>query len=165
MAKIEEWAFGGCTSLQSVEIPDSVTVIGMGAFEGCSSLQPVDIPGSVTLIGGWAFSGCTSLQSVDLPDSVAEIGKWAFRGCTSFQSVDIPDSVKRIYFKAFENCADLKEIHCRMKSLKDVWIQSDLFDESIFDRCTLFVSPGTQMEYCHHRVFGKFKNIEIEFEE
>ena len=34
-------AFGGCTSLTSITIPDSVTSIGYGAFRNCTSLTAV----------------------------------------------------------------------------------------------------------------------------
>ncbi|WP_289759655.1 leucine-rich repeat domain-containing protein [uncultured Duncaniella sp.] len=51
-----------CHSLQSVEIPSSVTSIGENAFYGCRSLERVDIPSSVTSIGDSAFEGCSSLQ-------------------------------------------------------------------------------------------------------
>jgi hypothetical protein len=43
--------------LQSVIIPDGVTVIGECAFENCTSLQSIIIPDSVTDIGEFAFSG------------------------------------------------------------------------------------------------------------
>ena len=46
---IGEFAFEGCTSLQSITIPESVTEIGMSAFEDCISLQRITI--SVTPSG------------------------------------------------------------------------------------------------------------------
>ena len=47
-------------------IPDdgSVTSIGGGAFGFCTGLTSIVIPESVTEIGSAAFSGCTALQSV-----------------------------------------------------------------------------------------------------
>lgn len=44
-------AFGGCTKLFSVSIPDTVTNINESAFVGCSHLFSVEIPDSVTDIG------------------------------------------------------------------------------------------------------------------
>ena len=38
VTKINDYAFYGCKSLQSITIPDSVTSIGSSAFSGCSSL-------------------------------------------------------------------------------------------------------------------------------
>ncbi len=51
-------AFGGCSSLTSITIPDGVTTISMGAFSKCSSLTSITIPNSVTSIGSSAFNGC-----------------------------------------------------------------------------------------------------------
>lgn len=64
--EIKNWAFAGCTSLQSIAISNSVTKIGHIAFRGCSSLQSIEIPDSVTKIGVSAFDGCTSLQSISI---------------------------------------------------------------------------------------------------
>jgi len=40
---INSWAFSGCTSLISIEIPASVTSIGGSAFQGCTSLETVTV--------------------------------------------------------------------------------------------------------------------------
>ena len=58
---ISSSAFRGCTSLTSVEIPDSVRSIGMHAFAECTSLTSIVIPDSVTSIAFNAFFDCTSL--------------------------------------------------------------------------------------------------------
>ena len=43
-------------------IPNSVTSIGDYAFYGCTSLESIIVPDSVTSIGDYAFYGCTSLN-------------------------------------------------------------------------------------------------------
>ena len=52
----------GCSSLESITIPDSVTSIGDGAFRGCSSLKNIVIPDSVTSLGDNVFYGCDELE-------------------------------------------------------------------------------------------------------
>lgn len=71
-------AFGGCTNLTSVLLPDSITSIGSDAFYWCKNLTSIIIPNSVTDIGDSAFYGCSSLVSITIPDSVIRIGYGAF---------------------------------------------------------------------------------------
>ena len=112
---IDYRAFAGCTGLNSVTIPNSVTYIGYAAFAGCTGLTSVTIPNSVTTIGYAAFSGCTGLTSVTIGNNVTIIGELAFSGCTGLTSVTIPNSVTTINNKAFEGCDNLSSItfHCK----------------------------------------------------
>ena len=97
-------AFCNCSSLASIDIPNSVTTIGESAFASCDSLASVNIPNSVTTIGKATFYGCDSLASVNIPNSVTTIGEWAFTWCYSLASIDIPNSVTTIGELAFDYC-------------------------------------------------------------
>ena len=57
------------------------------AFGGCSSLTGVTIPNSVTSIGETAFGLCNSFTSVTIPDSVISVGDLAFYMCENLTSV------------------------------------------------------------------------------
>ena len=89
VTSIGDYAFGQCTSLESVTIPNSVTSIGNEAFDECTSLTSVTIPNSVTSIGERAFEYCESLTSVTIPNSVTSIGDYAFSCCTNLTTVKI----------------------------------------------------------------------------
>ena len=67
----------------------SVTSIGYAAFGDCTSLTSITIPNSVTSIVGYAFRGCSSLTSVTIPNSVTRIGDYAFLECSNLQSLTI----------------------------------------------------------------------------
>ena len=60
---IHDYAFSE-SSINNVEISEDIPLrqIGWGAFEYCSSLKSVDIPSTVTAIGVWAFGGCKNLK-------------------------------------------------------------------------------------------------------
>ncbi|MGM9663745.1 MAG: leucine-rich repeat protein, partial [Eubacteriales bacterium] len=129
-------AFENCSSLTSIEIPDSVTSIGGEAFEYCSSLTSIKIPDSVTSIGYGAFAGTAYYNNNDnWVDGVLYIGNHlieaksytlsanytiksgtkciadgAFSGCDSLTSITIPDSVTSIGYDAFRYCSSLTSI-------------------------------------------------------
>lgn len=99
-------AFGNCTSLKTVNIPNGVTSL-TSTFYNCSSLENVEIPESVTSLGA-VFQGCTSLESVVIPESVAKMDG-TFRGCTSLKTVNIPSSVINLDY-TFSGCTSLENI-------------------------------------------------------
>ena len=103
-------AFGGCTSLTSVEIPNSVTTIGYYAFSSCTGLTSIVIPNSVTTIGNYAFSSCTGLTSIVIPNSVTTIGNYAFSSCTCLTSLTIGNSLTSFGDYAFYGCNSLTSI-------------------------------------------------------
>ena len=78
---IAGFAFGKCSGLTSINIPNSVTSIGGAAFYGCSGLTSIDITNSVTCIDESTFEGCSGLTSITIPISVTSIGESAFEGC------------------------------------------------------------------------------------
>ena len=57
-------AFGGCSSLTGVTIPNSVSSIGEAAFGLCQSFTSVTIPDSVISVGDSAFYMCDNLTSI-----------------------------------------------------------------------------------------------------
>jgi hypothetical protein len=61
-----------------IEIPNSISSIGVSAFSKCKVLQQVFIPDSVTCIENGAFCGCESLTEIHIPNSVQSIGDYAF---------------------------------------------------------------------------------------
>ena len=96
-----EYAFGDCTNLTNITMPNGVTIIGDSAFDYCTGLKSVTIPDSVISIGRAAFYYCTDLTSVTMSNGVTSIGDYAFYGCDNLKSVTIPSSVTNIGEYAF----------------------------------------------------------------
>jgi len=99
-------AFNGASSLLSVNIPSSVTFIGLSAFEGCGNLVTVIGAQGVLSLGTSAFNNCSSLASAPI-GSATSIPSFAFAGCVSLLSVTIPDSVTAIEMMAFFSCGGI----------------------------------------------------------
>lgn len=91
--------FKGCTSLESIDLPASITKIGNACFEGCTNLKRIVIPDEVENLpaASWyyggntfyygTFSNCSSLEEVVLSKKLKDIGYQCFSGCTKLQKV------------------------------------------------------------------------------
>ena len=86
----------------------ALTYIGMFAFDGCKTLKTVDIPGTVKSIGYRTFYN-TSATSVTLHEGLEYIDNQAFSG-GNFTSITIPASVKIIEPYAFSYCKSLSSV-------------------------------------------------------
>ena len=102
-------AFYSCQELQSVSIPNSVTLISDEAF-GASGIKSIDIPESVTTIGQRAFHACKNLERISLPQKIEDIGSSAFSECSSLTSVQLPEGLFQLSNELFSYCSNLKSI-------------------------------------------------------
>ena len=88
---IGDFAFSACTYLESVNLPQVVT-IGECAFNEWkkgTKLTTLDLPNATT-IGDWAFAYSSLLTSVNLP-KVVTIGTVAFADC-DLRTLDLPEA-------------------------------------------------------------------------
>lgn len=118
--------------MQNIKLSESVTSIGEYAFEGCSSLTSINIPVGVTSIGRSAFGNCNSLTSISIPDNVTSIGKYALSSCYELKSVTIGEGITEVPDYLCYKCTKLSEVKIgkNVKSLgsnsffigKDTWI-------------------------------------------
>ena len=63
LKKIESCAFGFCTNLKSITLPDSLEYIGEGCFGG-SALESISLHPALKTIEDKAFYTCENLKSV-----------------------------------------------------------------------------------------------------
>ena len=132
-----------------------VTSIGNSAFGNCSGLTSVTIPNSVTSIGESAFYGCSGLTSITIPNSVTSIGNQAFYYCSGLTSFTIPNSVTSIGNSAFGYCSGLKIIVSEIKTPFEVGYIGD-------NSVTLIVPAGTKATYQSTAGWNSFtKTVEV----
>ena len=88
---IRQYSFSGCKNLKIVDGFENtvITTTSWNTFYGCSSLQSIQLPESLTAIGGSAFYGCSSLVVITLPASLTSIVSNAFAYCSSLQYIRI----------------------------------------------------------------------------
>ena len=110
ITKIPQYLFSDATALETIAIPDTVTLIGVEAFSDCSALKNVTIPDSVTEIGSQAFYECSSLETITIPDSVTKVESFAFSNCTNLSKISLSKNLTDLCHHAFENCVKLTEI-------------------------------------------------------
>ena len=115
------YVFSGLENTKTINIPDSVKVIGAEAFAWCDNLQTINIPTSVTTIDAAAFAGNNKLQSITIPDSVTELGVGAFILCENLTNVTLPNTISSIPYGTFAACVSLKKINIpsSVKTIED----------------------------------------------
>lgn len=127
--ELPEFFFCGLANVHSVNIPSTVTDIGVGAFAlsgitcftaspklesieeyafyGCNSLTEIDLGSHVMIIGESAFGKCETLEEIYIPDSVTILEIGAFKDCSCLTTVRMSSNVDYIPREAFYNCKNL----------------------------------------------------------
>ena len=100
ITKIKNFAFSG-TKLTRIEIPNSVTYMGINVFQDCKELKSITFSNALKAIPKNACLDCTSLSYVEIPEGVEKIMQRAFFGCDKLNNVTIPKSIKFIDVVAF----------------------------------------------------------------
>lgn len=98
---ITDNAFYG-SSIEEIEMPDSVKNLKECAFYNCQKLQKVNLSNSLKIIPNSCFGFCISLHEIKIPDSVEIIEEYAFL-YAELTNIDFGKSVKFIKYGAFKN--------------------------------------------------------------
>ena len=134
---ISNYAFYGCTNMESFELPATLKTIGNYAFYNCSKFTELNVPEGVTSIGNNAFQCNTeysyvydeygnykydengnririyngsNLKKVTLPSTLTNLGSRVFCNCINLEEINIPASLTYINNEVFEGCTALKSI-------------------------------------------------------
>lgn len=97
-----------CSSLTSVNIPNTVTTIGLFAFQGSTTLTSISIPDSVTEIQGGQFRS-SGIENITFGTGLITLGADVFRS-SNLISVSLPDSLTTMGINCFYSCANLQYV-------------------------------------------------------
>lgn len=87
--------------LNKVTLQEGIMSIGKQMFYECSNIQSIIIPNSVTVIDYGAFMSCTGLTTINIPHGVTDIEGSAFMSCSNLNTIYIPNTITRIATEAF----------------------------------------------------------------
>jgi len=109
VAVLSEGAFMGCTNLETLTIPATMSDIKAEAFRDCEDLAEVIFAenGKTLTFGENVFYNCVSLSTVSLPANVSAI-PGIFSGCTSLEAVNVAENSE--YFTSVEGVVFDKNI-------------------------------------------------------
>lgn len=94
-----------------IKCSSNITSIGPTGFNNNERLQSITLPDSVTIIESQStFSSCSNLNLVNLGNGMQSIGIYAFYRCVSLTSIIIPNSVQEILAGAFQANSNLTNI-------------------------------------------------------
>ena len=148
------------TSIQWVEIPETITTINGYAFAECSQMQGVTFAEGLDYIDVGAFYNCSTLLDIELPDSLTYIGFDAFQWCTSARSLRLGKKLKQIQDCAFYNLPKLKLIYFDCEDLN--YVASDAFTSigrSASEELKMYVSANVKK--IPSGLFGKSYDVNI----
>ena len=96
------------SAVEKVTLPEGLTEIPAAAFNQASSLTDVNIPTSVTKVGINSFA-YTGLETLTVPATITEIGYGAFRGMANLKTVVIEGNATIANY-AFRSCSSLETV-------------------------------------------------------
>ena len=127
LKKVGARAFRGCTALETIALPDSITVLGMelqdygtdpdirsAVFYGCTSLKTVTLPAGMDVLLGLTFSACDALESIDFrtnSNSLSRIAPYAFY-YSGIRTLDLTKASKlsEVTEHSFYGCKNLTSV-------------------------------------------------------
>ncbi|MGN1227378.1 MAG: leucine-rich repeat domain-containing protein, partial [Christensenellales bacterium] len=102
------------TSIQTIELPQSVECIGESCFAQCDKLEQITLPQNIKTIKSCVFSRCINLKNIDLSNTNLQmIALGAFLNCKSLMQIKLPKTIERldeqVFYKSGITSIDLSE--------------------------------------------------------
>lgn len=96
--------FNDTDLVESIIIPESISVIKESAFYYCKSLKSVIFNKNITVIERDAFNKSGLKGILSIPKSCQTIKQYAFFNCSGITRVKIPEATQSVWYGAFSAC-------------------------------------------------------------
>lgn len=125
------YVFSMGVSIEEVDLPKSITVMGTYTFANCHNLKKAKIRSAM---GNYMFQNChtlkeiefypdvttvipyecnaynRSLEKVTIAEGFTELARGVFYGCQSLKHITLPSTITALGYDCLGNCQNLKEI-------------------------------------------------------
>lgn len=105
----ENGVFANEGNIRDLVVGERLMGIGNYAFYGCTGLESIDLGNGLTEMGHHAFANCVNMASIglDFNSRLQYISDYTFLNCRALKEFILPASVTKIFDHAFEGCSDL----------------------------------------------------------
>ena len=117
--------------------PSNLSVVALepDAFRDCRELRSVELPETLEIIGDNAFRDCRSLESLVVPDAVEYIGNFAFRNCWSLKSLTFGKGLRRTHALILYGCRELTDLTVLAPEPPRIWCESEWTGATAYTLC------------------------------
>ena len=117
--RLNDSCFTGDDRIKKIILPEGLVCIDAGTFDFCNTLEELEIPESVQIIGEDAFATCPNLKTINLlPENgfylmdngiLYDTGRKTLLWCSpDYEGVfEIPETVEAVYRRAFDYCMSM----------------------------------------------------------
>ncbi|MDR2635044.1 MAG: leucine-rich repeat protein, partial [Clostridiales bacterium] len=117
-------------------VADETTTLADNGFRGAKTLQSVKLPDGLTVVGVDSFTDCSGLKSIVIPDTVTEFNP-AFGGCTSLKTMTFKSTEKLKFTDLFPSVEATSDN--ALKGLYHVYAPESLTEVILSGRSTAVV--------------------------
>ena len=147
--EIRDYCFLNATGMQTINLPNSLSYIGLRSFEFCDDLQTVNWGSGLKKLKQSSFANCKNLKgTLKLPNGIDEIQRYSFMN-TGIEELILPNYLNDIGRSCFYDCVALKKVTFGEKF-------SEIRYQMLFgcDALERVVIPGN-IKIIHEEAFGR----------
>ena len=156
-------------TVKTLTLPNTIKTIGADSFIGLS-IDKLELPTSLNLLGRYAFYGCRELGEVffNSPD-LESLESFTFGQCELLSYINLPKNLKSIHSNCFYHCYKLKHIVIPPKvtriekdAFKGTKLNSVVFEGPVPKYISISSFPGnSKTAYVNKEYLRSYRNSEI----